>query len=86
MGYFNPSARGQEKRILINLERAEHWIETGAQPSPRVKDLLKEFKAGPEVREAKLAKKDKKAQEKKEAKILTEATAAKESEDNAESE
>jgi len=45
VGYFNPIATGQEKKINIDLARIQHWIDNGAQPSDRVAALLKEFTA-----------------------------------------
>jgi len=42
LGYFNPVARGQEVRLNVEQERAQHWISKGAQPSDRVAKLLKE--------------------------------------------
>lgn len=42
LGYFNPSARGQEVRLHLEQERVAHWIGLGAQPSDRVASLLKE--------------------------------------------
>lgn len=42
LGHFNPSPRGQEKKLEINLEKANDWIRKGAQPTDRVKKLLKE--------------------------------------------
>ncbi len=42
LGFFNPVARGQEERLRVDTERAQHWIEQGAQPSDRVSTLLKE--------------------------------------------
>lgn len=44
IGFFNPSARGQEERLRIDLERAEHWIGQGATTSDRVAQLLKDAK------------------------------------------
>jgi small subunit ribosomal protein S16 len=41
IGYFNPIAAGKEIRLNLNLERATHWINHGAQPSDRVKSLIK---------------------------------------------
>ena len=43
LGYFNPVARGGEKRIDVNLERINHWVSIGAQPSERVTALLQEI-------------------------------------------
>jgi small subunit ribosomal protein S16 len=48
LGYFNPVARGAETRLSLNVERFDHWVSQGAQPSDRVKDLEKKFKQGDE--------------------------------------
>lgn len=42
IGYFNPIARGQETRLSYDQERVDYWISQGAQPSERVKSLMKE--------------------------------------------
>ncbi len=42
LGYFNPVAAGQEKRLSLNAERASYWIGKGARPSDRVAGLLQE--------------------------------------------
>ena len=42
IGQFNPVANGQEPRLLLDLERVQHWIGQGAQPTDRVKSLIKE--------------------------------------------
>ena len=42
IGFFNPVASGQAERLRFDLERADHWIAQGAQPSDRVKSLIKE--------------------------------------------
>ncbi len=42
LGYFNPVAVGQEKRVELDLERAKHWIGTGAQMTDKVADLYKQ--------------------------------------------
>lgn len=42
LGYFNPSARGQEVRLHLEQERITHWLGLGAQPSDRVATLLKD--------------------------------------------
>jgi small subunit ribosomal protein S16 len=43
IGYFNPIASGQEVKLHLQHERAVYWMSQGAQPSPRVKTLLKSF-------------------------------------------
>jgi small subunit ribosomal protein S16 len=42
VGYFNPVARGAEKRLEVSLDRVEHWVSQGAATSDRVKSLIKE--------------------------------------------
>jgi len=44
VGYFNPIAAGQETKLSLDLERVEHWVKQGAQPSSRVATLIKSFK------------------------------------------
>ncbi len=41
LGYFNPVASGQAKRLELNFERINYWLSQGAQPSDRVQSLLK---------------------------------------------
>ena len=49
LGFFNPVARGQEERLRIDVEKVEGWVAKGAQLSPRVKKLIKEYQAGAEA-------------------------------------
>ena len=65
LGFFNPSARGQEERLRIDLEKLDQWISKGAQLSDRVKKLVKDAKLSPEELQAKLDAKKQKAEEKK---------------------
>ncbi len=44
IGFFNPSARGQEERLRLALDRVEYWQGKGAQLSERVATLVKEAK------------------------------------------
>jgi small subunit ribosomal protein S16 len=41
IGFFNPTARGQEVKLNIEMERFEHWRSHGAQTSDRVASLIK---------------------------------------------
>ncbi len=41
LGYFNPSAAGQELKLKFDQERVDYWLDNGAQPSDRVTALLK---------------------------------------------
>ena len=42
VGFFNPTARGQEERLRVDFSRVEYWQSHGAQVSDRVQSLLKE--------------------------------------------
>jgi small subunit ribosomal protein S16 len=42
LGFFNPTARGQEEKLRIDMERVNYWRSKGAQPSERVASLLKD--------------------------------------------
>lgn len=52
VGYFNPIATGKEIPLVINLERIQQWVSQGAQPSDRVKHLIKVHKAAAEAQPA----------------------------------
>ncbi len=43
VGRYNPLARGQEKKIELDLNKINEWIKKGAQPSDTVKSLIKKF-------------------------------------------
>lgn len=45
LGYFNPIATGKETPLTLDLVRTQEWIDKGAQPSDRVKHLMKMQKA-----------------------------------------
>ncbi|UAA40119.1 30S ribosomal protein S16 [Paraneptunicella aestuarii] len=44
IGFFNPTARGLEEKVRLDLERVEHWVSHGAAMSDRVKRLVKDVK------------------------------------------
>ncbi|MEM7764084.1 MAG: 30S ribosomal protein S16 [Pseudomonadota bacterium] len=44
LGFFNPLAKGNSEGLRIDIERADHWIGQGAQPSDRVAQLLKQYR------------------------------------------
>jgi len=44
LGHYDPLARQADKQIVLNPERAAHWLNAGAQPSQTVARILK--KAG----------------------------------------
>lgn len=45
VGFFNPTASGQEERLRVDLERIAYWQGKGAQLSDRVARLLKDVTA-----------------------------------------
>jgi small subunit ribosomal protein S16 len=44
VGFFNPVARGGSEALRLELDRIDHWVSCGAQPSERVARLLKGYR------------------------------------------
>ena len=44
IGFYNPKAAGQEPQFRLRLDRVEHWVKLGAQPSDAVRKLIKRGK------------------------------------------
>jgi small subunit ribosomal protein S16 len=44
VGYFNPVAKGKERRLELNLGRIDHWVSKGAQTSDRVAELVAKYR------------------------------------------
>ncbi|MDG4811884.1 30S ribosomal protein S16 [Hydrogenovibrio sp. 3SP14C1] len=42
VGFYNPTARGQEEPLRLDMALIEHWVGKGAQLSPRVAKLVKD--------------------------------------------
>ena len=80
LGFFNPSARGQEERLRVDLDKVNEWVSKGAQLSDRVQTLVKEANLSPEDLQAKMDAKKAKSDAKKAA---VEARLAKEAEEKA---
>ena len=40
LGYYNPNAKGNEKKLVLDKARIEHWTKNGAQVSERVTYLV----------------------------------------------
>ncbi len=40
VGTYNPSPRGQDKKVVLDLDKVNSWIKKGAQPTDRVKHLI----------------------------------------------
>lgn len=45
LGFYNPIAADSEQGLRLQVERIEYWRSHGAQVSPTVQRLLKEFVA-----------------------------------------
>ncbi len=45
VGFYNPVAQGNEKRVELNIERLNHWVSEGAQLTDKVRMLVKESAA-----------------------------------------
>ena len=41
VGFYNPLAQGAEKKVQLDLPKIEDWIKKGAQPTDRVKHVMK---------------------------------------------
>lgn len=44
VGFFNPIARGAEEALRVDMDRVDYWVGKGAQPTDRVKQLVKQFR------------------------------------------
>lgn len=42
LGFYNPVAAGKDVKLQLDTERAQAWIAKGAQPTDKVKYLLKQ--------------------------------------------
>ncbi|HMM25582.1 30S ribosomal protein S16 [Pseudoxanthomonas mexicana] len=42
VGYYNPVAAGNEKRVELDVARVDHWVGNGAQLTEKVRNLYKE--------------------------------------------
>lgn len=41
LGTYIPSPSGQDKQVVMDLTKAQEWIKKGAQPSDRVRHVMK---------------------------------------------
>ena len=44
IGFYNPKASQNEPKFRLKLDRVDHWVKLGAQPSDAVKKLIKRGK------------------------------------------
>jgi small subunit ribosomal protein S16 len=45
VGTYDPMVREKSERVTLNMERVEHWLSVGAQPSEKVAVLIRKVKA-----------------------------------------
>jgi small subunit ribosomal protein S16 len=43
LGYYDPMVRETDARAILNGERIDYWLGVGAQPSDKVKVLIKKY-------------------------------------------
>ena len=41
VGHYDPFVEDQQKRVKLNVERIQHWIDQGARPSETVTSFLR---------------------------------------------
>ena len=41
LGTYNPTPGGKDQKVVLDLAKTEAWIKKGAQPSDRVKHVMK---------------------------------------------
>lgn len=41
LGVYNPTPSGKDAKITMDLDKAKDWIKKGAQPTDRVKHVMK---------------------------------------------
>jgi small subunit ribosomal protein S16 len=43
LGHYNPFPRGKDQGLVCDMEKYNAWVQKGAQPSGRVKSLVKKL-------------------------------------------
>ena len=46
IGRYNPVAKRHSEKCTVELDRADHWLSVGAQPSDTVRGLINRFRRG----------------------------------------
>lgn len=41
LGYYIPTPKGQDKKVVVNMDKYNSWVAKGAQPTDRVKHVVK---------------------------------------------
>lgn len=45
LGTYNPVEKDESKELTLNIDRVDHWLNIGAQPTDTAAALIKKFKA-----------------------------------------
>ena len=45
VGTYDPMVRDKSARVSLKMDRVDHWLSVGAQPSEKVGVLIRKFKA-----------------------------------------
>ena len=45
LGTYNPVEKDESKELTLNIDRVDHWLSVGAQPTDTAAALIKKFKA-----------------------------------------
>ena len=49
LGFYNPKPRGKDAGLVIDMAKTQSWIKKGAQPSDRVRSILRQIEKDPSV-------------------------------------
>ena len=45
LGTYNPVEKEESKELTLKLDRIDHWLSVGAQPTETARALIKKFRA-----------------------------------------
>ena len=45
LGTYNPVEKDESKELTLKIDRVDHWLSVGAQPTDTAAALIKKFKA-----------------------------------------
>ena len=48
LGTYNPQAQARSEELKLKMERVDHWLQVGAQPTDTAKSLIKQGRLSPE--------------------------------------
>lgn len=46
IGTYDPMVKDKSKRVVLSLDRVDHWVSVGAQPSEKVAALIRKVREG----------------------------------------